>query len=143
MTKRLSGLLAIAALAVAVAAPLSAQSTRVTANIPFEFMIGNKTMPSGDYSVLSVSPPNILQIRNSETNVGALAVTGSVGSGDVSQAGSPRLVFNRYGDHYVLSQIWDGSSGTGHELPIARSERELAKTASVNRIEILAMLTPR
>ena len=143
MTKRLSGLIAMAALAVTVAAPLSAQSIRVAATIPFEFMIGNKTMPSGDYSVQSVSPPNILQIRNSETNAGALAVTGSVGGGDISQAGSPRLVFNRYGDHYVLAQIWDGSSGTGHELPMTRSERELAKTASANRIEILAMLMPR
>ena len=143
MTKRLSGLIAIAALAVTVAAPLSAQSIRVAATIPFEFMIGNKTMPSGDYSVQSVSPPNILQIRNSETNAGALAVTGSVGSGDVSRAGSPRLVFNRYGDQYVLAEVWGGYSSTGHRLPMTRSERELAKTASANRIEILAMLMPR
>ena len=143
MTKRLSGLLAIAALAVTVAAPLSAQSIRVTATIPFDFTVGNKTMPSGEYSVLSASPTYILRIQNFETKAGALAVTGSVGGGDSSQAGSPRLVFNRYGDHYVLAQVWDGYSGTGHGLPMTRSERELAKTASVKRIEILAMLMPR
>jgi hypothetical protein len=143
MTKRLSGFIAIAALAVTVAAPLSAQSVRMTATIPFDFAIGNKTMPSGEYSVLSADRSYILQIRNSETHVGALAVTGSVGGGEVSRAASPRLVFNRYGDHYVLAQVWGGYSSTGRQLPITRSERELAKTASANRIEILAMLMPR
>ena len=142
MTKRFFGVLAVAALVVSVAAPLSAQSVRLTANIPFEFSAGGQTLPAGNYSVMSASTPNIVQIRNVEMNAGALAVTGSTNSGLRSLAGAPRLVFNRYGDNYVLSQIWDGSE-FGHDLPPTRSERELAKTASAKRIEIVAMLMSR
>jgi hypothetical protein len=142
MTKRFFGVLAVAALAVAVAAPLSAQSMRLTATIPFDFIVGNKTMPSGEYNVLSTSSTQILQIQNAEMKTGALALTQLAGEEDRSQAGTPRLVFNRYGDQYVLAQVW-GPSGTGRDFGKSRTERELSKTASVKKLEIVAMLMPR
>ena len=91
---------------------------------------------------MSSGTPRLVQVRNEDTNSSVLTVTGSAYSGERSAAGSPRLVFNRYGDQYVLSQIWDGSSA-GRELTKGKNERELARTASVERIEILAMLMPR
>ena len=142
MTKKFSVVLAAVAVIVTIAAPLSAQSVRLTANIPFEFSAGDKTLPAGAYSVMSTSTPNLIQVRNVETHASMLALTGSLDSGVLSRAGAPRLVFNRYGDHYVLSQIWGGSE-FGCKLPKSRTERELAKTASTNRIEILAMLMSR
>ena len=142
MTKQFVGFLAVAALAVSVAAPLSAQSVRVIANIPFEFSVGNSTLPAGEYTVLPASTPYVIRIRNEETNAGLLTATNGLMSMVHSQASAARLIFNRYGDHYVLSQIW-GGYGSGVELPKSRTERELAKTASTNRVEILAMLAAR
>ncbi len=142
MTSKFSVVFAALAVIVTIAAPLSAQSLRLTANVPFEFTVSNKTLPAGDYSVLSASEPYILRIQNDATNTGALAMTGS--AGDYSgPGGQAKLVFNRYGNHYFLAQVWGGYSGIGHQLPRTRSERELAKTASMNRLEIVAMLMPR
>jgi hypothetical protein len=141
MTNKFFGLLALAALAGAISVPLSAQTLNLTATVPFEFTVGDSTMPAGDYRLLSSGRP-IIQVFNEATNSAVLTATQSAYSGERSGAGSPRLVFNRYGDHYVLSQIWDGSS-VGRELTKSKNERELARTASVKRIEILAMLTQR
>ena len=140
MKKRFLGFLAVAALAVA--APLSAQSLRLTATIPFDFIVGNQTMPSGEYNVMSTSSTQILQIQNPEMKTGALALTQLAGDEVSRQPGTPRLVFNRYGDKYVLAQVW-GPSGTGREFGKSRTERELSKTASVKKLEIVAMLMPR
>ena len=143
MTKRFFGLFALAVLVVSVAAPLSAQSVRLTAKVPFEFTVGNQTLPAGEYALQTPSSSYLVQIRNMSTHAGVIAMTGSANSGIANLAGSPRLVFNKYGDRYVLHQIWDGASHLGHELPVTRAERELTKTASVDKIEIVAMLTNR
>ena len=54
--KRLMGSLSVAALAVVLAAPLAAQTFRVTASIPFEFMVAERSMPAGDYTVQRAEP---------------------------------------------------------------------------------------
>ena len=38
-----------------------------------------------------------------------------------------KLVFNRYGDQYFLSQVWMAGSDTGRDLSPSRNERNLAK----------------
>jgi hypothetical protein len=45
-------------------------------------------------------------------------------TGQLTQPGTPRLVFHRYGDQYFLSQVWS-SSGQGNDIPLTRRERDL------------------
>jgi len=143
MKSKLFGVVAVAALAGAISIPLSAQSLSLTANVPFEFTVGNVTMPAGEYRVLSTSTRQIIKISN-ETQMSAVALVATLGtdSGTLARAGSPRLIFNRYGNHYALAQIWDGSQ-YGREVPKNRSERELAAKAPAEKVEILAMLMHR
>jgi hypothetical protein len=61
---------------------------------------------------------------------------------DIGDAGTTReicqVVFNKYGDQYVLSQIWDTADGSGAKLEATPVERRLAEqrgsptTESVN-----------
>jgi hypothetical protein len=51
----------------------------------------------------------------------AFSVTNRLESRGESQA---KLVFHKYGDTYILRQVWMGD-GTGRELPRTRLEREL------------------
>ncbi len=51
MTSRNLTLLAISGLVLVLAAPLPAQTIRLMANIPFEFVAGSRTLPAGDYAV--------------------------------------------------------------------------------------------
>jgi len=53
MKKRMWFTFSISTLVVALAAPLMAQTLMLKANVPFEFTIGNKVLPAGEYLVKS------------------------------------------------------------------------------------------
>jgi len=71
-------------------------------NVPFDYKVGNATMKAGDCSIHRVDiAENDLAIRcNGST---ALVLAGTV-SGKV--ASETKLVFDKYGDQYLLAQIW-------------------------------------
>ncbi len=144
MTKRVHLILMMSVVAVTLVAPLMAQSVRLTANIPFEFTIGNKTLPAGEYMIMNGSDPYMLIFQGMKEHVGALALTNreEVISTEHPQTVT-RLEFNKYGDHYFLSRVDDGWVGSGFVLRPSRSERELVKTASAEHFEVLATLAQR
>lgn len=111
----------IVTLAVAGFAGLSA---KVTASIPFDFMVGNKKLPAGKYTVErhNININGLLFIRSAETKSSAAFLTM-----DASGKNSPeaRLVFRRYGNQYFLAQIHDGIN-SGRELIKSKAEREAA-----------------
>ena len=47
---------------------------------------------------------------------------------DGGRAGDARLDFNRYGNRYCLSKVWNGERD-GIELPKSKLEREIAREA--------------
>ena len=143
MKKGHGGLLTIAALALAVSAPLRAQNISLSAVIPFDFIAGNKTLPAGEYTVRSASAPQTLQIRNHDLRTASVVMAASTTHGDSVRTGDVRLVFSRYGNHYVLAQVWDGLDAVRHDLTKSRTESELAKTASSAKVEVLGLLARR
>jgi hypothetical protein len=143
MKKGFFAVLALAALACSVATPMSAQTIRLSAVIPFEFVVGNVTLPAGEYKVSSLTAPHVLQIRNDVLQAGAIAMPASTTRGDSVRTGDVKLVFNRYGSHYVLSQIWDGQDAVRHDLSKSRTEQELAKTASATKVEVMGLVARR
>ncbi len=95
------------------------------ANIPFDFVIGTKTLPRGTYTVnLLNTIPNVLVISGQDNNEGALAISFTVSAED-TEDNSPKLIFNRYGNEYFLSQVWSGAGLVGMELLKSQQEREL------------------
>jgi len=56
-----------------------------------------------------------------------------------------KLVFNRYGNRYFLSQVWNGGSIRGRQLPISPREKEmpqLARNETKTEITLVARLSP-
>lgn len=141
--KRLIGFLSVATLAVVLAAPLPAQEFRVTATVPFEFMVSGRTLPAGDYMVQRAGSSAASAIQISGANVSVVALVHSAGASQNEKTGQAILIFNRYGDQYFLSHISDGYRDTGVRLPTSRSEKELAKTASLLKFETVAVLARR
>ncbi len=109
-----------ATLAVALVRAQDADNVAVT--IPFDFAIGGKTLPAGGYYLRrSLEGPRIvMQIRSKDDNQSFYLSTHPLQGRDV-QAES-KLVFNRYGDQYFLSQVWIAGRTDGQEL--ARTSRE-------------------
>lgn len=103
---------------------LASLSTKVKANIPFDFMVNGKTLPAGAYTVVQGPIRNTLVIRSQENRVAISALTMDVTDKGQAQA---RLVFRRYGNQRFLAQVYDGYSSQGQELPKSKAEREAAK----------------
>lgn len=104
---------------------------RVQADIPFDFMVGGKEFKAGEYSVerLRLNNSNgALIIRSADNDEAANFIVTNV-TDKTSQG--PRLVFRRYGNHYFLTQIFDGLSNQGAELTKSKAEREAAKKRDI------------
>lgn len=141
--KMLIGFLSVATLAAVLAAPLAAQTSRVTARVPFEFMVAGQSMPAGDYSVQRAgsSVSSAIQVSSASASVVTLVMNSTASRKE--QTGQALLIFHRYGDQYFLSRIVDGYQDTGVEIPTSRNEKELSKTASIERFETVAVLARR
>jgi hypothetical protein len=80
----------------------------VVTNVPFDFVVGNRTFPAGTYTISRISddPQMGLHIQSSDgkTNAFFLPITSApVASNDVS-----KLVFRHEGDKYFLTAISGG-----------------------------------
>ncbi|MGH9970344.1 MAG: hypothetical protein ACREBG_21485 [Pyrinomonadaceae bacterium] len=121
-------------------ASAQAQTSRREVNIPFDFSAGSAKLKAGVYTVKRMSG-NALAIRSAAGKTTALVNAPlTLGSRD-SKAGQ-RLVFNKYGDRYFLSQIWlRVDTGrqlfpTAEETRTARDYRLADGTAKPERREV-------
>ena len=97
----------------------------LTANIPFDFKVGDKALPAGEYTVICVNPTSsvkVLQIRSKSGTTSAMVRTSSVNG--LSQD-TGRLVFHRYGDQYFFAQAWMAAEGIGMQAPRAKAIKAL------------------
>jgi hypothetical protein len=98
--------------------------------IPFDFIVGDKELPAGDYSIARVRPSfdnRVLVIESVDNHLTVVRLTSPVESLAPKVEGS--LVFRRYGDQYFLSQIWTAGATTGSAFFKSREERELERKA--------------
>jgi len=108
-------------------------STKVVAQVPFEFMVANKTVPAGECVVEAATMDGkTLVIRNSEAKVGLLSRSSQ--SEGKQEASNYALVFKHYGDRYFLSGIKLQGSNITYRLPESKVEAEL-RAQSVSAAE--------
>ncbi|HEY6232254.1 MAG TPA: hypothetical protein VIW64_13420 [Pyrinomonadaceae bacterium] len=152
LVKALTMVTAVLALALgtAVASGQPQSANKVVANIPFEFNVGYKTMPAGEYSVQIVaSAGDALLIKNADSTMSALRL--SEATSRVKDKSHARLVFHRYGDRYFLAEVWNGVDDIGRQLLKSDDERAIEREtasaangesahANYQRIEIAAVL---
>ena len=81
--------------------------------IPFEFVVGDKTMQAGNYLVHRNGETGVLDICEDGVYCATVAA-GRFGATDL--ATEPQLVFKHVGHGYVLTQIWF-SGGDGYQVP--------------------------
>jgi hypothetical protein len=89
--------------ALAVVAVQAQTPSRAEAELPFDFTAGKATLKAGSYEIKRLG--NAISIRTADGKKTVLANAPLlIGSRD--RKGGARLVFNRYGDLYFLSQVW-------------------------------------
>ena len=87
------------------AASVNAQApSKVEVNIPFEFSAGKTTLPAGVYSIKRMSGNNVT--LRSDDGKSSVILNAPVTNGSTDPNAVERIVFERYGDQFVLAQIW-------------------------------------
>ena len=97
----------------------------LTADIPFKFTVCKKQLPAGKYKVLPMTSanPRILLVRAEDGSSAEIVCTQDLQSSKVATKG--RLVFNRYGGEYFLSEMWFAGQTTGNQLVKTEAEETL------------------
>jgi hypothetical protein len=117
----------IAMFAVLTCAGLEAQSSTLQANIPFDFSMGKTAMPAGEYTITCSN--SVLTIREVGGKHVAMTLTNPTRTTPGSRHEQPEkasLLFNRYGDEYFLTGVWNPYLQEGRVLPESPRQKELA-----------------
>ena len=104
----------------------------VKVSVPFEFTVGNKALPAGDYKF--VCTPSEVELRDAEGKVVASTVHHAVRTADTPVA--PKLVFVTEGGGHALRQVWPGSTNFGYELALSKPTVVMAKQHSKTPVQL-------
>jgi hypothetical protein len=121
----------IAAIALVIAAtffasgPAQAQDNRVKATVPFNFTVGDNTLPAGTYTIgSSVNSSDILTLKSWENRVNVM----TLGHPDQNNPkNAEELVFHKYGAQYFLSDIRSSNSAMNIHLATTKAEKRARK----------------
>src|ERR1700730_1018244 len=95
--------------------------THLVANIPFQFNVGNKILPAGEYQVWSINDSSkVVLIQSQNGKASAMLRMSTV---ERKSQDRTMLIFNRYGNHYFLAQTWVYGATSGLQAPKSRAER--------------------
>ncbi len=107
------------------ASAANAQTSRgIEVQVPFDFVAGQKQLPTGKYTVrrVRVDSESALLIKGEGNGAAAVVLTSS---GDNDPSGAS-LTFRRHGERYFLAEV---------SMPGTASVRELARTSVERAVE--------
>jgi hypothetical protein len=124
--------------ATAAATPTYPQAKNITVKIPFQFTAQGKTLPAGIYVIGPAfqSDWNGLTIRSRDGRVSVSFKTTPVRGNENPY--EIKMVFNKYGDQYFLSQFYKERERIGRELNKSQAERQLAERGMSPEIVVVA-----
>ena len=123
--------------ALLLATAVHAQSTNVTASVPFSFVVADREYPAGDYVVRSITDTGVpILIRN--TDEADKGIVLSIPCSHSKPSSTTKLVFHRMGNAYFLYQIWEEGHTLGREFPISKTEVQLARNSTKPEVVIVA-----
>jgi len=119
------------------AATTRAQQNGVKADVPFDFAVGDRAYPAGEYILKSTSDnAAIIRLDNTQEPIAAYIPSNSCNKGTPSK--ETKLVFHQIGGRYFLYQVWTAGNLTGHQFPKGRAEAEYARNHDQPELVIVA-----
>jgi hypothetical protein len=98
-----------------------AQDRAVQATVPFDFTVGDKLLPAGTYTIATASY-DVIAIKNYDRRVAILST--AIPNSKESKNGS-KLVFDKYGDQYFLSEVLCPGTSMNVNLPTSKQEKRV------------------
>ena len=110
-------------------------ANHVEADVPFDFMVGDTMFPAGQYTVGPIAEQSTLVIRGADAR-SKFAMSHAIDTRKLPS--TSKVVFHKYGERYILTQIWVQGESRGRELPKTRLEKELASGARAESVAVVA-----
>jgi hypothetical protein len=104
----------------------------VKVSIPFEFSVGGKLLPAGDYKLACT--PTEVELRDARGQVVASTIHHAVQTADTPVAA--KVVFVTEGGGHALRQVWPGTTNYGYELTPYRSVNVMARQHSKTPVQL-------
>lgn len=111
---------ALAAMAVASTPNAFAQSQIMQVNVPFAFHNGSQVMPAGIYRV-EIQSSHLILLRGQSRSGFVMTIPETTRK----ITGTGKVIFNRYGSQYYLSEVLPQGSETGQRSVKSRQEKEV------------------
>jgi hypothetical protein len=93
-------------------------------HIPFAFIAGGAHLPAGDYVVYHPGDPYLVVVEKDDGKARGMEYVHP--SATEPDASSTKLVFNKYGEQYFLSQVWTEPDRELHQAFKGRREIQLS-----------------
>jgi hypothetical protein len=106
----------------AAATGLVAQEPAVKANIPFNFTVGDTSLPAGEY-IISSNNSHVVKIQSADRQHVALVVS----SHSYDEGGTTsKVVFDKYGEFYFLRHILSPTNtALNLDIPSGKAEKRV------------------
>jgi hypothetical protein len=100
------------------------------ANIPFQFYAGSANLPAGEYVVRMMDNSNlkIMEISSADGATTALFQVRDTRANSAPRQGE--LIFNKYGDLYFLTSVFDQGDPDGSEVPKSKYEKRISQAGT-------------
>jgi hypothetical protein len=119
------------------ASATQAQQNAVKADVPFDFAVGDRAYPAGEYTLRpTLQDAGIMRLDNTQEPLAGFIPSNSCASAEPSK--ETKLVFHRIGARYFLYQVWTAGNLTGHQFPKGRAEVEYARNHDQPELVIVA-----
>ncbi len=123
-----SGLMVGLVIVLTVVSANAQTAVRYRAEIPFDFKIGQKTFPAGDYFI-NLANSNILSLEDAPGNN---LLVKFVSPNETAEA--PKMIFTRYENQYFLTKIVSPDFGVVRLK--TNSEKQMAKNQSPQSVPV-------
>ena len=99
-------------------------------DIPFQFHAGNARLPAGKYRihVLDGSDLTVMEITSADGSTSALFEVQDA-EANATPAKS-ELIFNKYGNRYFLSKVFDEGNPSGSQVLKSRYEKKISQATA-------------
>lgn len=101
------------------------------ADIPFDFKAGDKELPAGRYQVSQSTSGEAVTVRGVENSISVVKMTNHLVQLDPAK--TSKLVFNRYGNQYFLSEVWIAGRSTGQQIRKTNAEKAIQRELTASR----------
>jgi hypothetical protein len=113
--------------------PALGQNARVKANVPFPFVVGDRTYAAGDYEF--ASQKETVTVERSDGTRLTMQLANRVSGSTSSKTGE--VVFECYDDQCFLSKVWVPGLDNGRQLLRSHMELRVAAKKSAKYMALL------